>query len=268
MCSSSDYFSNFWTQQEQLRYQQKATSFTTYECMYIYGGLIFGVVVITLLRGFLFLKTCMHASKVLHDRMFNCVLHATMQFFHNNTSGRILNRFSKDIGTMDEWLPRNMLDIVQHGLVVLGILAVILVVNPVLFPAVIVVAIIDVLVLKLYLRPSQDLKRLESINRSPVFSHLTSTLTGIVVIRSRQMQPVATKEFDLLQDVHSGAWQLAESANAALGLWIDAINCVFLMVVTFSFIHSKEGKSNIVMSGGITIRLSMYPKLLTAATWA
>lgn len=244
VCSSSDYFSNFWTQQEQLRYQRKATSFTTYECMYIYGGLIIGVVVITILRGFLFLKTCMHASKVLHDHMFNCVLHATMQFFHNNTSGRILNRFSKDIGTMDEWLPRNMLEFVQHGLVILGILAVILVVNPVLFPAVIVVTIINVLVLKLYMRPSQDLKRMESINRSPVFSYLTSTLSGISVIRSRQMQKVASKEFDLLQDVHSGVWQLAESTNTALGLWIDAINCVFLMAVTFSFIDTREGKYN------------------------
>ncbi|XP_034486870.1 multidrug resistance-associated protein 4-like isoform X2 [Drosophila innubila] len=252
VCSSSDYFANFWTQQEHLRFQGEPTRFSTYECMYIFGGLIVGVVIMTTFRGFLFLKTCMNASKVLHDRMFNCILHASMRFFHNNNSGRILNRFSKDIGTMDEWLPRNMLEFVQHGLVIAGILAVILVVNPVLFPAVVIVAIIDLLVLKLYMRPSQDLKRMEGICRSPVYSHLTSTLTGISIIRSRQMQKVAAKEFDLLQDVHSSVWQLAEATNTALGLWVDAINCLFLTAVTFSFIVSSE----VTYSGNVGLAIS------------
>ncbi|XP_060647055.1 ATP-binding cassette sub-family C member 4-like [Drosophila nasuta] len=252
VCSGSDYFANFWTQQEHLRFQGEPTKFTTYECMYIFGGLIVGVVIMTTYRGFLFLQTCMNASMVLHDRMFNCILHATMRFFHNNNSGRILNRFSKDIGTMDEWLPRNMLEFVQHGLVIAGILAVILVVNPVLFPAVIIVAIIDLLVLKLYMRPSQDLKRMEGICRSPVYSHLTSTLSGISIIRSRQMQPVAAKEFDALQDVHSSVWQLAEATNTALGLWIDAINCLFLTAVTFSFIVSSE----VTYSGNVGLAIS------------
>ncbi|XP_017848791.2 multidrug resistance-associated protein 4-like [Drosophila busckii] len=252
VCSSSDYFANTWTQQEQLRSQGKATRLSTYACMYIFGVLTIGVVFFTIFRGYLFLKSCMHASKVLHERMFRCILNASMRFFHTNPSGRILNRFSKDIGTMDEWLPRNMLEFIQHGLVILGTLVVILVVNPVLMPAVIIVAIIDVLILKLYLRPSQDFKRLESICRSPVFSHLTSTLAGLSIIRSRNMQQLVAKEFDLLQDVHSSAWQLAESTNTALGLWVDGVNCVFLAAVTFSFIVSNE----VTYSGNVGLAIS------------
>ncbi|XP_064554775.1 ATP-binding cassette sub-family C member 4-like isoform X2 [Drosophila montana] len=252
VCSGSDYFSNVWTQQERLRSQGEPTNLTTYTCMYIYGALILGVVIMTTFRGFLFLKTCMHASKVLHDRMFRSILHASIRFFHNNTAGQILNRFSKDIGTMDEWLPRNMLEFIQHGLVIFGILAVILVVNPMLSPAVVVMALLNMLVLKVYLRPSQDLKRMDGICRSPVFSHLTSTLSGIPIIRSRQMQSIATKEFDLLQDVHSGVWQLAESTNTALGLWVDGINCVFLAAVTFSFIASSE----FIYSGNVGLAIS------------
>ncbi|EDV92547.1 ATP-binding cassette sub-family C member 4 [Drosophila grimshawi] len=252
VCSGSDYFSNIWAQQERLRNQGGLTFFTTYECMYIYGVLIVGVVIMTNFRGFLFLKTCMHASKVLHDRMFHCVLHASMRFFHNNTSGSILNRFSKDIGTMDEWLPRNMLEFVQHGLVICGILIVIVVVNPMLFPAVVVLGLLDMLILKLYLRPSQDIKRMEGICRSPVVSHLTTTLSGLAIIRSRKLQAVVAKEFDLLQDVHSGAWQLAESTSSALGLWADGINCIFLTTVTFSFIISSE----VTYSGNVGLAIS------------
>ncbi|EDW66850.1 ATP-binding cassette sub-family C member 4 [Drosophila virilis] len=240
VCSSSDYFANIWTQQEHQRSQGEPTNFTTYECMYIYGALIIGVVVMTTFRGFLFFKTCMHASKVLHDRMFSCILHATMRFFDTNPSGRILNRFSKDMGAIDELLPRAMMDFIQIALVMFGILIVISVVNPVLMAAMLVVGIIDMLILKLYLRPSQDLKRLEGICRSPVFSHLSCSLTGLSIIRSRQLQDVVAKEFDLLQDVHSSVWQLTMAANTALGLWLDCVSCAFLTAVTFSFIITSE----------------------------
>ncbi|XP_043656868.1 ATP-binding cassette sub-family C member 4 [Drosophila teissieri] len=240
VCSSSDFFANIWTQQEHQRSQGEVTSFTTFECMYIYGALIIAVVIMTTFRGFLFFKICMHASKVLHDRMFACILHATMRFFDTTPSGRILNRFSKDMGAIDELLPRAMMDFIQIALVMFGILIVIGILNPVLVAAMLVVAVVDVLILKLYLRPSQDLKRLEGICRSPVFSHLSASLTGLAIIRSRQLQDVVAKEFDLLQDVHSSVWQLTMAANTALGLWLDCVSCVFLTTVTFSFIISSE----------------------------
>lgn len=117
----------------------------------------------TVFRGFLFFKVCMHASKVLHDRMFCAILNAAMRFFDQNPSGRILNRFSKDMGAIDEFLPKAMMDFIQIALVMFGILVVICVVNPILLLAIFVTALIDCLILKMYLRPSQDLKRLEGI---------------------------------------------------------------------------------------------------------
>lgn len=45
--------------------------------------------------------------------MFESICHASMRFFNTNTSGRILNRFSKDLGAIDEFLPNAMLDTVQ-----------------------------------------------------------------------------------------------------------------------------------------------------------
>lgn len=193
-----------------------------------------------------------------------------MRFFDTNPSGRILNRFSKDMGAIDELLPRAMMDCIQIALVMFGILIVIAVVNPVLLAAMLVVAIIDMLILKLYLRPSQDLKRLEGICRSPVFSHLSSTLTGLSIIRSRQLQDVVAKEFDLLQDVHSSVWQLTMAVNTALGLWLDCVSCAFLTAVTFSFIIANECEfSNFkAFATDLTTNLNNHLQLLIAAMWA
>lgn len=46
VCSGSDYFVNIWTQQEYLRSENQTTILTTYECLYIYGALIIGVVIV------------------------------------------------------------------------------------------------------------------------------------------------------------------------------------------------------------------------------
>ncbi|XP_049304933.1 ATP-binding cassette sub-family C member 4 isoform X1 [Bactrocera dorsalis] len=255
VCSGSDYFVNIWTQQEYLRSLSKPTTFTTFECLYIYGALIVAVVLMTVFRGYLFFKVCMHASKVLHDRMFGCILRATMRFFDTNPSGRILNRFSKDMGAIDEYLPKSIMDFIQISLVMFGILIVISVINPILLLAILIVAIVDYWILQLYLRPSQDLKRLEGICRSPVFSHLSASLSGIATIRARELQDIVIKEFDSLQDVHSAVWQLTMAANTALGLWLDCVSCCFLASVTFSF--SLMGTQTFSGNVGLAISQAM-----------
>lgn len=81
--------------------------------IYIYSGLIVAAIVITLARALLFFKIAMKASKRLHSKMFHALLKAPMRFFDTNPSGRVLNRFSKDMGAIDEILPRVMWDAIQ-----------------------------------------------------------------------------------------------------------------------------------------------------------
>lgn len=86
---------------------------------------------------------------------------------------------------------------------------------------------------------------MEGICRSPVFSHLSATLSGIATIRSRNMQKKVANEFDELQNVHSAVWHLAMASNTALGLWLDCASCCFLTSVTFSFMLFRDGKLEI-----------------------
>lgn len=111
--SACDYFLKIFTNQELLRLHNEETLFTTKQGLYIYGFLILAVVIFTLSRGFLFFAICMRSSKKIHDKSFLCLLHSPMNFFDLNNTGRILNRFSKDMGAVDELLPKAIIEATQ-----------------------------------------------------------------------------------------------------------------------------------------------------------
>lgn len=62
-------------------------------------------------KSFSLFNLTIRASVNLHDRMFRGIIRSLMSFFHNNSSGRILNRFSKDIGSIDLQLPTNVIEV-------------------------------------------------------------------------------------------------------------------------------------------------------------
>jgi len=135
------------------------------ECVYIFSGLILLTIIITLIRSWAFFWTCMRASMRLHDRMFRSISRATMRFFNTNTSGRVLNRFSKDMGAVDEMLPIALIDCVQIGLSLLGIIIVVAIANVWLLIPTVIVGIVFYFLRIFYLATSRSVKRLEGISK-------------------------------------------------------------------------------------------------------
>ncbi|XP_049822547.1 probable multidrug resistance-associated protein lethal(2)03659 isoform X1 [Aethina tumida] len=204
--------------------------------IYIYSVIIALLVTTALIRSFTFFSICMRASTNLHDNMFSSITRATMRFFNTNNAGRILNRFSKDMGSIDELLPAAMIDCLQIGLALLGIIIVVAIVNPWLMIPTCLIGVIFYLLRIFYLRTSRNVKRLEGVTRSPVFSHLNASLNGLTTIRAFGAQEILIKEFDNHQDLHSSAWFSFISTSRAFGYWLDLVCIIYITLVTFSFL--------------------------------
>ena len=79
----------------------------------IYGCLVGACFIFVIIRAFGFHLVSLRCSERLHDKMVVAVLQAPVLFFDSNPVGRIMNRFSKDVGCMDEVLPKTFLLSVQ-----------------------------------------------------------------------------------------------------------------------------------------------------------
>ena len=162
--------------------QKDHTNLTIYACL-VSASLIFAII-----RAYGFLFVSLRCSERLHDKMVLGILQAPVHFFDSNPVGRILNRFSKDVGCLDELLPKTFLVSIQRVLMGLASIIIPTVTNPwLLFPVVPLILLI-LYISKYYLKTSRELKRLESICRSPVFSHFSETLNGLDTIRTRGRQ--------------------------------------------------------------------------------
>ncbi|XP_045503254.1 probable multidrug resistance-associated protein lethal(2)03659 isoform X2 [Colias croceus] len=209
---------------------------TRYDCIYIYTSMVVALVVISLLRSFIFFSMAMRASTRLHNNMFASITRAPMRFFHTNPSGRILNRFSKDMGAVDEVLPSALLDVLQIGLSLIGIVIVVAIVNYWLLLPTLAIGLVFYGLRIFYIASSRSIKRLEGVTRSPVFSHLNASLQGITTIRAFGAQEALIKEFDNHQDLHSSAWYMFIASSRAFGFWLDLVCVIYIAVVTLSFL--------------------------------
>jgi len=170
----------------------------------IYSGLMAMFIVIAASRVIFFMQAMMRAARSLHNRALHGVLSASLGFFDTQPVGRILNRFSRDIGYLDELLPPTLLDAISGLTMCLGSIVLVAGVNPWLFLVAGPVVIVMALIRMFYIRTAREIKRMEGMLRSPVYSHLSTTLEGLVVVRShRNMLPRFQHDFHTAQDNHT-----------------------------------------------------------------
>lgn len=225
--------------------------------IYIYTGIVISIFVVGISRSLLFYVLCVRSSQRLHDRSFEGLIRTGMRFFDTNPSGRILNRFSKDMGAIDELLPKAMLDAGQIILMMVGSLVVVCAINPIFLAPLAVIAFIFYWIRKVYLQTSKNVKRLEGMLRSPVFTHLNATLNGLTTIRAYGAQNVLKAEFDKFQDTHSSSWYMFIVTSTAFGFSLDVFCFVFTTIVTFSLLLGHMGFSGSDVGLAITTTMSM-----------
>lgn len=124
------------------------------------------------------------ASKSLHRGAIISVMRAPMSFFETTPLGRIMNRFSKDIDTIDNTISDSLRMFLITFSNVVGAFVLIAIVIPWFLIAVGVILIIYYFFSLYYRASARELKRLDAILRSSLYAHFSESLTGLATIRA------------------------------------------------------------------------------------
>jgi len=207
---------------------------------------VFGLCLATggfaLIRAIMYFYLTIGATKRLHDDMTKSVIRAKLEFFDTNSMGRILNRFSADVGIADDQLPVTLFDFSVLLFMTMGALISTLSALPLtaLFLPPLVWYFIRVR--RIFLKTSRELKRIEGTARSPIFNCLSESLSGIVTIRSNAAIEYSRTKFSKLHDAHSKSFFAFIACERWLGFRMDIIVTVFTAIVSFAAVLVNDMK--------------------------
>ncbi|KAK8761772.1 hypothetical protein V5799_026965 [Amblyomma americanum] len=175
----------------------------------------------------------LQGSKVVHDRMLHRVLRAPMSFFDTTPMGRILNRFSKDIDAADVTLPFNSRMLVVQCLRTAVAFLLIALQTPLFLGAVLPLLIVYYFVQKFYIPTSRQLRRLESISRSPIYVHFSETVTGSSSIRAYRASQRFVSRSNELTDVNHSAYFPSVVATRWLATRLEFLAYTIVFIAAF-----------------------------------
>ncbi|EIW78632.1 multidrug resistance-associated ABC transporter [Coniophora puteana RWD-64-598 SS2] len=151
----------------------------------VYAALTLAGVFLSTYRYFVLYSGSIQASTVLYKRLLESVLFANIRFHDTVSRGRLLNRFGKDFEGIDSRLSDHFGRSIIFALAFTTILVSIAFAGGIPFVlAAFVLGYFCFTVAKLYSQASRDMRRLDSVARSPLYSLYGETIAGATVLRA------------------------------------------------------------------------------------
>jgi len=192
-------------------------------CLAVIGSLTGYIIIAYYVQYLIIYGMTIRASNQYHDRMLENIVRSPALFFDKNPVGRILNRFANDLGAMDIFLAMTVLDCID----VFGLVSSLLIALAVLFPWTLLVSFFLICCMALlvysFLPAIRLTKIYELMSRSPFSSEFSSTLSGIIIIRSyKQIGFVTNRFFEYLNNNVKGSI-MVNTVSRAFGFYVDLI---------------------------------------------
>lgn len=212
--------------------QSTSRSFKPGFFIVIYALLGFGQVTVTLANSFWLIKSSLHAAKNLHNAMLKSILRAPILFFHTNPSGRVINRFAKDLGDIDRNVASFMNMFLGQVWQLISTFLLIGIISTVSLWVIMPLLILFYAAYLYYQSTAREVKRLDSITRSPVYAQFGEALNGLSTIRAYKgydrMAYVNGKSMDnnirfTLANVSSNRWlTIRLETLGGIMIWLTA----------------------------------------------
>eukprot|EP00741_Cyanophora_paradoxa_P022691 tig00021494_g21913.t1 len=224
----------------------------------IYGGFVAAFCICACIRALAFAHVTVGASARLYRAMLLRVLRAPSSFFDTTPAGRILNRFSKDTDSVDQFVGPSAESFLSSAISLLAILILIACYFPWILVAFGPLGVVYFYVQRFYARSSTELQRMESVSKSPVYNNFSETLSGVSTIRAYAAQERFTRLNDERTDGNNRAYYMIQVASRWLSMRLDVLSALAILVVGLLAVNAREaginpGSAGLVLSYSLSI---------------
>ena len=217
-----------------------------YLLIYIILGVL--TVVVAIIAHLVLFFTGLRASSHLHDGLIKGILYSPMSFFDQTPIGRITNRISKDLYTVDKTIPLVFDQFLGCLFSVLSTLVIITMAFPLFLVILVLISFYYVYEGCYYIKSSREIKRLDSISRSPIYANFGETLDGTSVIRAYQAEKqFIQKNYDLL-DRNQRAYFIISSSNCWLGIRLEFAGTIIIGATALLSVIQKPSATELFIS--------------------
>ncbi|KAK7743161.1 hypothetical protein SLS53_004246 [Cytospora paraplurivora] len=190
----------------------------------VYAAISFGGLLLDLSTYLIYANGGWHAAQKLHARYIRSVLNVSLAWYKDTPTGRVVNRFSRDMADLDNVLSRsvqNTLELLVQLVLRLGAISSIM---PIFLLPGLISVMTGIIAGEMYTRTAVVIKRLVSSSQSPVFSQFSNDMAGIQVIRARKDM---AQSFGNLLAERLAKYNRATETNFNLNRWV-ALRCDFV----------------------------------------
>jgi len=209
----------------------------------MYALINLGVAIVNLIRSLFLAFIALKASKSMFRDMLGSVMTAPMSFFDTTPVGRLVNRFSKDIYTVDEKVVETGGMYLRTIFSVISTIAVISGVTPVFVFFMIPMILYYMHEQAFFTISYRELKRLDSTSRSPIYALLGESVDGVAVIRSFSAEDTLKKRLTNMLNKQQHAYFLVCAAQSWLAVRLELVGT---LIITFTCLSAVAEQ---VMSG-------------------
>ncbi|OQR87494.1 ATP-binding Cassette (ABC) Superfamily [Achlya hypogyna] len=207
---------------------------------WIYAGIAVGSVLLVWGRSAYVLLVVLRCSKSLHERLFAKVLGAPVNTFFDVTPvGRILNRFSNDLDQVDSQLPFYGLLFLQFGFQIFAVVVVCAATSPYMLVLYAPLAFLFYKLQTFYNVSSGDLKRYDSVTRTPVLNLVAETIDGLSTIRAFKMTAAFAERGRIALDYNQRFFLIYRVATRWLQMRLDWLSAAIIAGVSFLSIATR-----------------------------
>ncbi|XP_009629577.1 ABC transporter C family member 2-like [Nicotiana tomentosiformis] len=253
---------SFWTD------QSSSTRYSAGFYNLIYSLLSLGQVMVTLTNSFWLITSSLYAARRLHDAMLNSILRAPMVFFHTNPLGRIINRFAKDLGDIDRTVAPFVSMFLGQVFQLISTFVLIGIVSTMSLWAIMPLLVLFYGAYLYYQSTAREVKRLDSISRSPVYAQFGEALNGLATIR-------AYKAYDRMANINGKSVDnnirftlVNMGGNRWLGIRLETVGGLMIwLTATFAVVQNGRAENQQAFASTMGLLLSYalnITSLLTA----